>query len=243
MSSQHSSAQRPSAQHAGAKDATRAELEHALTRTGCAVCRRSRLEVERALDFTLYEMVNEDKVRREVRAGLGYCNRHAWQLREVRSSALGMALLYRDALHELEAQLDRLPLPQPRTRMDKFHAQAQEATTPRKECAACTLQAEIEGRYLATFMSALTEPSFVERFRQSDGLCRLHLKQALGKTTDAETARALLEAQREIHRRLLGQLNELIRKSEYRAERQEFGPEGESWLRAVELLSSPKGAQ
>lgn len=225
------------------RDGLRDALQEAFLQEGCAVCRISEQGVKHALQHVLYDMVNDPAVRVQVRASLGYCNRHAWQMMELRGNALGLALLYRDAVIELEEQLAILKPPHARTRIAKLNEQGKRATLPRKECPACLQQREIEDHHTGSLLHALGDPPFIDKMNASDGLCRLHLGRALAAAPNAAAFDTLLEIQRGIHRRLIAELSEFIRKNDFRFREEGFGHEADSWIRAIGLISSAHDAQ
>lgn len=225
------------------RDVLQDDLQDALKQQGCALCRISYGAVARQLELVLYDQINEAEVRQQVRDGLGYCNRHAWQMREMRGSALGLTFLYRDALLQLEEQINAATKSKGRGRFDILRAQIARAISPRAECFACRQQREIEGRYLSSFLHLLADSLFVERFAASDGLCRVHLQRAVEGASNSAALETFLSAQHGIHRRVLAEMNEFIRKNDYRFAGEGFGREGDAWIRAMELLSSPPGAQ
>lgn len=225
------------------RDVLQDDLQGALAQQGCAICRISYRAVARILELVLYDQVNEQNVRKAVRDGLGYCNRHAWQMREMRGSALGLTLLYRDAVLQMEEQVNAAPKTDARMRLDKLRAQIARALSPRAECFGCQQQREIEGRYISSFLNLLADEKFVGKFAASDGLCLLHLQRAVETAPNAVALKTLWETQHAIHQRLLAELNEFIRKNDYRFATEGFGREGDAWIRAMELMSSPKGTQ
>lgn len=75
------------------------------TRRGCSRCELELTTVNRYLDGLSYENVNDVQVRAELRAARGFCNHHAWQFVDVARDNLGTALIYRDVLGTLLAEL------------------------------------------------------------------------------------------------------------------------------------------
>lgn len=225
------------------RDVLQDDLQEALAQQGCGICRISHRAVSRLLELVLYDQVNEASVRKHVREGLGYCNRHAWQMRELRGSALGLTLLYRDALLQMQEQVQAAPPADVRGRFDKVRAQIARALSPRQECFGCRQQREIEGRYLNSFIHLLADRHFVEKFAASEGLCCMHLQRAVEASPNAGVLKTLMDTQHVIQQRLLAELNEFLRKSDYRFASEGFGKEGDAWIRAVEMLSGPPGAQ
>lgn len=218
-------------------DSTRWDLEHALGEAGCAVCRLVRVGVQRFFDGLLYENANDATIRRRVADALGFCNRHAWQMR-AQGGALGIALLQRDALQQWQQQLEHA---QTRGSDERAHKLVAHANRGKAKCLACEKQNEIEARVIAVLIGALDEDNFRARVRASAGLCRPHFAQACDAASRAETIRALVEIQIAVNARLLAELGEFIRKNDYRFLAEGFGAEGDAWLRAIERLAGADG--
>ncbi len=69
---------------------------------GCPVCRCLVADARQYLGSLLYEQVNDPDTRRRLHASWGFCNWHAWMLREVSDPAFGSAIMYDD-----DPQFDR----------------------------------------------------------------------------------------------------------------------------------------
>jgi AraC-like DNA-binding protein len=217
------------------RDSTRWDLEHALSPKSCAICRLSQKGIARFVDGLLYESVSDPDVRRRAAQSLGFCHRHAWQMRTAHGSALGIAFLNRDALNQWQAQLERAH--KPRAPLERFREQVAHASHAEKECLVCERQNEIEQRGIQTLLESLLEQGFRDTLRQSAGLCRPHFAQACAAAARAETLQALVEIQMEINAHLLAELDEFIRKNDYRFMAEGFGAEGDAWIRAIERLA------
>ena len=83
-------------------------LLEAFDKEGCPVCRFMAEYSLRYLDALIYEQVNDVDVRRKLRASRGFCNWHAWQARDIASSALGVAIMAKDLISEEMTRLDEL---------------------------------------------------------------------------------------------------------------------------------------
>lgn len=217
------------------------ELDQALKQNGCPICWISQKSVRRFLDGLLYENVNDPGIRQHVTAALGFCNRHAWQMRAVNGGSLGMALLHRDALKQWQQQLDQAT--RVHGRGDVERKQIAQANESREKCLACERQAEIGQRYIETLLEALPDREFTDALHQSAGLCRAHFAQACHSATQVEMLDALVEIQMVINRRLIGELDEFVRKNDYRFTAEGFGVEGDSWIRAIAHLAGSEGAR
>lgn len=215
------------------RDSTRWDLEHALGEAGCAVCRLVRVGVQRFFDGLLYEHANDATMRRRVANALGFCNRHAWQMRAY-GGALGIALLNRDALQQWQQQLEHVP-----TSGGVEHARRVLAHANRgnAQCWACEKQDEIEARVIAALVLALAEDDFRARLHASAGLCRPHFARACATAPRAETLHTLVEIQIAVNARLLVEVDEFIRKNDYRFLTEGFGAEGDAWIRSTERLT------
>ena len=224
------------------RDSTRWDLEHSLSQEGCSICRLSQKGIAHFLDGLLYESVNDPGIRHHSTQSLGFCNRHAWQMRSVNGSALGMAFLNRDALNQWQRQLEQVQKPSGRDSLERFHKLAAHANRAKAKCLACERQNEIEQRYIDTLIESLPEPDFCEALRQSEGLCRTHYARASAASPRVEALETLLEIQMEINTRLVAELDEFIRKNDYRFMSEGFGSEGNSWIRAIERLAGAEGA-
>ncbi|MBN1920116.1 MAG: hypothetical protein JW892_02630, partial [Anaerolineae bacterium] len=71
---------------------------------------------------------------------------------------------------------------------------------------------------------------------QGGGLCLPHLRLTLQASGPAAGYRALLTAQREAWSALMAELDEFIRKNDYRFQHEPMGDERDAWLRALDAL-------
>ena len=83
-------------------------LLEAFDKEGCPVCRFMAEYSLHYIDTLIYEQVNDVEVRRKLRASRGFCNWHAWQARDITSSALGVAIIAKDLISEEMTRLDDL---------------------------------------------------------------------------------------------------------------------------------------
>lgn len=215
---------------------TRWDLEQALGEAGCAVCRLVHVGVQRFFDGLLYEHANDATIRRRVANALGFCHRHAWQLR-AHGGALAIALLNRDALQQWQQQLEHAQTSGSVAQARRVIAHANRGHA---KCLACEKQDEIEARVIAALVQALAEDDFRARVRASAGLCRPHFARAC-EVASAETSHALAQIQIAVNARLLGELDEFIRKNDYRFLAEGFGVEGDAWIRSIAHLAGAVG--
>ena len=230
------------------------EVREALAQEGCPLCRLAQQSVRRFLDHLLYENVNDPGVRSEVRQARGFCNLHAWQLYAERD-ALGAAILHRDVLQEVLRQLpDQPAIGAPRSFWQRLQDLFRPAgvgahvvglparLAPHRLCPACRVRRNAEEIYGQTLLANLADAEFRRDLLHSDGLCLPHLRLLLEMTDRAGPAtRELLAVERQACERLVEELGEFIRKQDYRFRAEPIGAEGNSWIRAIALVSGRPG--
>jgi hypothetical protein len=226
------------------------DLRDALPQPGCAVCRLKTSSVDQFLDSLLWESVNDPDKRQEIRQAQGFCHAHAWRL-AYPGALLGVAIIMRDvlqnALRAIEnAPFQALPPWSPRRMYEALNPKQQAAATaalasrlePQAACPACVWAEKMEGIYLDVFISNLLgEEGLLAAYRSSDGLCLPHFRQVLSRVREERAFEALIDAQRAIWERLVGDLSEFIRKSDYRFRHESWGEERDAWLRAIAALT------
>lgn len=219
-------------------------LVDALKMEGCPICRLSQRSLERFLDNFLYENVNDPWIRRRIRKSLGFCKQHCSDLIKAAKRAgdnLGIAIIYEDVLSAARAHLEKIdPLHAPNSlfRLVSWKKPASKAALSEllplgRNCLACERQRITEDDYIFTLNQFLTDTTFAEMFVESDGLCLLHFREALAACDSVKAAYYLLKTEKEKVEHLLRELQELIRKHDYRYSSEPLGKEKDSWLRAV----------
>ncbi|MHB8990729.1 MAG: DUF6062 family protein [Chloroflexota bacterium] len=155
------------------------QVREALEREGCALCRLSLEVVARYLDGLAYENANDPVLRDRLRASRGFCPHHAWQIARLNSSALDVAIIYRDVLGEVARILDSSRAAPRRLLGDRARVwEIPRKLLPQRSCPACQVLATSEDRYLTTLLDHLPESDFVAVYRASEGLCQPHLDRA-----------------------------------------------------------------
>ena len=215
---------------------------------GCPVCRMEQHSVEHYLDNQCYENVNDPAFRDHLRRSLGFCKDHAWlAANEHLGDALGFALIYRDviatALERLDKEgpfssqkragwLKRIP-----DQVSALVYRSVYAFTPQKHCPVCQKRDESVALVVSSLVKELENPEVEAALRFSGGVCLPHLRMCLKEVQDVASLEKLIAIHRAKLEKLHDELSELIRKSDYRFAREGFGEEGDSWLRAVELVA------
>lgn len=220
------------------KDWLYSDLLEACAEPGCPLCCVGLAHVRRYLDNTLYEGVNDPGVRAELREARGYCDTHAWMLREGRGVVLGIAILQHDVLSQV---LEATEVAQRGRNVRKRAQDLLQRLRPAADCPACAYQHKMEDMAIHTFLKYLDDPDLVEALKDTSGLCLAHFSRALELVDDSRQLQSLERYQRQALQRLREELAELIRKHDYRFRGEELGKERDSWLRAIGIVSGEHG--
>jgi Family of unknown function (DUF6062) len=227
------------------RDAAAFEVREALAQPGCAVCRLVLASVGKFFRAVAYEQVNDPAVRADLRAARGFCNPHAYRWLRDGGSVLGTAIVYRDVLRSALAELSAEGAAEPGGRGLLGTLLGRPAEPRRRRgCPACRAQREAERRYVGALLALLGDPAEAERFERSAGLCLPHTLAALRRGGPA--ARLVEGHTRRTAKQLVGELDEVIRKEDYRF-RDEARTAGErtaparaiAWATGAEGLAEP----
>src|SRR5215216_607621 len=151
-------------------------------RQGCPLCVLVERAERKAIDHFLYDQVNDIRRRDALRASRGLCLPHTAMLAEGRS-ALGVAILSRDILRTMSAELE--------SPGDGFGGlgglmnllggtsgagtQLAGRIEPQAGCPMCAERPRLEMPLIAGLLHNLRDPEFAAAFDTSGGLCRVHL--------------------------------------------------------------------
>jgi len=198
--------------------------------------------LERYFATVLYEQVNDIDLRATLRSSQGFCAAHGEMLRQARS-ALGSAIIHRDLLNTLARSLEGTSLPAStpsnwlRGLVDTGRRLQDRMLGDAEPCPACLRVQERELNYVDTLLLNWDDELLQAKFHDSAGLCLSHLRLTLARSKDAAQYEAIKAAHLSIWRDLIGELDEFIRKQDYRFAGEEIGAEGTSWSRAIDLVS------
>jgi hypothetical protein len=179
-----------------------------LGRPGCAVCHLTQRSVGRFLRSLSYEQVNDIDVRAELRAARGFCRVHAQRWLGMSGNVLGTAIIYRDvitaAVRSLDSAADRGG-----GLRNLLGGRPREAA-----CVACRAEAEAQDRFVDALLEALGNPALQDALQDSAGLCLPHTKRA--QERGGVRAEPLLALARQHASQIVAELDEVIRKEDYR---------------------------
>jgi len=233
------------------------DVLEACAEPGCPLCRLSERKVNRYLDGIMYEYVNDPGTRGQLRRSLGYCNEHAWRLPETGGGpALGIAIIYRDLAGQALSRLENPRYAAPRRFslrrlvevLDRDRPTAATESVLRRleeQCPACAHRDTMEDIALIAVLEALArgDERMQTALNASSGLCLPHLRRALELVRDEVAFECLAKIAQEKLAALNDELGELLRKSDYRFNKGDFGPERDSWRRAIAWVAGSRGVR
>ncbi len=212
------------------------ELRAVLVEPGCPLCRLVARDEKTFLDMLTYERMIDIPTREALQKARGMCTRHAQDWRALKGSALPIALVYhvavKDLLRDTESPPGRGVFRKPVT-----GAQVAAQLAPTGPCPVCVLGEETAARYGAVLLNDIKEPEVQAALAQAGGLCIPHLRFVLARAGLSGKGPELLEVHRRIWIALQGELEEFLRKNDYRFVDEPMGAERDSWLRALYLLA------
>ena len=220
-------------------------LRDALAQPGCPVCTRVERDSFRYLDGLLYERVNDEGTRVDLRKSLGFCNWHAWKALEIGSWALGMGILYGDILARVEERLDKmrdsLPLTNRVSSWIKFFRPSPKVSSPaalrpQRRCPACRRAGFFERIYLEILLDFISDEDFADPFSRSAGVCFPHLIAITENFPHHPNLPLLVRKQVDKLRSLRKEVAEFLRKQDYHFVHEPRGAEVDSWKRAMEMV-------
>ena len=214
----------------------------ALRKPDCALCGMAQRKSQRYIETLLHEAVTDVDQRDTWRQARGLCHWHAWMATEISHSNGSLALLYADVLRHDLGQLTALTAAGPATRCWRArHSLAQRlqgwlrSWRQPQPCPVCTLWLEQERLYLRVLLDDWQERALAQAFVASSGLCWAHTLRLVEEGMPHVHLQAVLTAQQAHLQTLQDELQEFIRKLDYRFARQPYGREADAWRRAIAL--------
>jgi Family of unknown function (DUF6062) len=211
-------------------------LSEACHKAGCILCRLTGETTRRYLETWKDEMFTDVNVRTTLRSSRGFCHTHTWQLVQMGAS-LPLAQAYRDIITD---EIEQLANDSGKHKQRWFHSKSDDTSSSTAPCPACQQRDQSLARFTSSLRQAISDPTFYTLFLSSYGLCldHFHLACTLKPLTTPESWLPLLRtAQLTILQHLNDQLNELIRKHDYRYKNETLGPEMTAWQTAAALVA------
>lgn len=225
------------------------DLGDAFAEEGCPVCRIALQNIQRLIESTNYDALGDPGIRAELTEATGYCTLHARQWLDT-AFVLGTATLYRDVitrtireLRELSGrrQLGGRVISALRGGGRPERAGLADVGAPRRPCPACELLQESESTLIRTLVDRLRDEGVRSAYEASEGLCIPHLRRALGASRDAAVFDCLRDRAIRTEETLLGHLNEIVRKHDYRNRQEPSGEEKGAARRTVIHVAGAAG--
>lgn len=224
------------------------DLLEAFGQQGCAVCNLTLRDVHQHLDSLLYEYVTEPDTNDAFRRGRGLCGEHSWQLRQFKSTVVGVSILYEAVLDEVLQIVERATVtPQSRvarllgTQNEQSASRLADQLEPETPCIACEVLQASEARYCQILRQQLGDSHLQQAYSDSEGLCLPHFRQLLREANGSEYVEWLVAIQREIWAKLKDEVNLFITKNDFNHAHEPIGAEGTSWQRAIARMAGEKG--
>jgi hypothetical protein len=206
----------------------------------CALCRRTAGNVAREVRAFVSEYVNDPQTREGWRRAQGFCSEHTPLLASIGDS-LALAILYSDLARLTQERWRATGVRQIRTRLPNALRRST-GDAPSAACPACDMAKAADARNAAALAQGLMQEDREawEALEAGAGLCVGHSEQVIQRCSPAVAAR-LRAMESERLAALQAELEEIIRKNDYRFRGEPWGPEKDAWLRALHKLKRPQG--
>lgn len=233
-------------------------LQAACEQEGCPVCHVLLAYMQQAMDSWQYEGFTDVAHRHDVINARGFCPLHTWQLAQ-RNNAFQLGIIYRDILSDVLPALQKerdnarsgnkagagTPSLIAWLKGQEQPAKADYAQPDFAACYFCALRARMEHRLIETLIEQLRFEEMRVLLSHATGLCLLHFAQAYAQAVarHEEALHFLLDCQYACMQRVSDDIEELVRKHDYRASNEVPGDEMVSWRRAAELCAGNPGVR
>ena len=216
--------------------------------SGCPACRLEFAYVKRYLDNLFYESVNDIDLRKVLRENLGFCAEHGWlAATQKRPYRMGLAIIYKDVINNVMRQLKKEAGTSSRDwqkiqgvvpyRKVNLMDRMVRVLTPGTRCPVCARQADIQKAIVETIAEKPDRQQMLAALRASAGLCIPHLRGVIKTIRDPQFCQVLLDFHLEKYAVIHQDLEEIIRKSDYRFVDEGLGEEADAWLRALAIVA------
>lgn len=207
---------------------------------GCPLCRLAAKAEATYLDSLNYERVMDFNTWDALQASRGLCERHSRAWEKLNGCALGLAMVNRVVLLNLQRATEP-DAPKGKLKDRLFRrgggpATLADALEPTGDCPACTLAVQTAERFADVLLKDIREPEAQALLQACGGLCLPHLRMTLRRPGAPRGEAALIAAHRAVWAALMAELEEFIRKNDYRFQDEKVTEgEGTSWRRALDI--------
>jgi hypothetical protein len=222
---------------------TSIQLEGALKKAGCPICRLSEEAVQKTADGFLYENTMNPDWRKPIMEAHGFCPTHTKLMVAIEMSSsgpvLGINYIYEALARQVADELDET-----QSAWKKLSARLSKVGKPKDPapCPLCEFQTQTETNLLDGLFEELnTEGSaFRDAYTQSDGLCYAHLMQGvfLFAKTYPEALNFIVPLTQERLRTRSAEMKEYIRKHDWHyREEPKTEAEQSAWKRTLTFFT------
>jgi hypothetical protein len=218
------------------------ELREAMADWGCPLCRLEMRAERLYLDSLNYERVLDLPTRDALKSSRGLCAHHSRGWQTLQGSALGIAIVYRVSVLDLLRATDTPEKP-PTSLLRRATGPAQVATALESSgpCPACALLEDTSRRFGDLLLKELKSDEVQRLLCDCGGLCLPHLRTTLSRPGADKTYNILIAVQRRAWTALMAELDEFIRKNDYRFRHEPMESERDAWLRALDVMVGLSG--
>lgn len=212
------------------KDIVYHALKDCMEGGACPICAQTETNLRGTMRSVLYESMTDVEIRETIKSARGFCRHHSNLFLE-QGDALNHAIVYGDAL---------------RSALQDVVNGDYKYYEDRQSCYFCDMAKEAEAAYTKACWDALHEEAFFEAYKQGGLLCMVHLhamEQASEQEKNGEEFYLkLAQATIDKYQVMIKELDEIIRKSDYRNLSEEW-TDGEktAWRRAVSVIHDRVG--
>jgi len=199
----------------------------------CAICAAIARENETQMTKLFHEGETAPAIRRVLGRAGGLCNAHGWLAARTTSALGGISIVYEELLETLIERTAAFAEPS-NVRGKRRRSDPPSLHPVAANCPVCDEDALIEDLCLSNLLGSFDDPDFISKYGDSFGICLPHLQMALDERADHANLAFLLHAEREKLGVLGAELQEFIRKHDYRYADEPKGREQTSWTRIVE---------
>jgi hypothetical protein len=214
------------------------ELRDAMGRWGCPLCRLSHKAEHAYIDSLNYERVLDLNTRDALKASRGLCRHHSRMWQQLQGSALGIAIVYRITILDLlrDTDPDTYPGGTSLFRRRNTAEETAERLAATGPCVACEIARGVTDRFGSLLLRDLEDPEVQSLLEASGGLCIPHLRDVLRLPGAGRRHDLLIQVHRVAWQQLMGELEEFIRKNDYRFRDETMtSEEGTSWTRVLDV--------
>lgn len=214
------------------------ELREAMDTWGCPLCRLSAKAEQSYIRSLNYERVLDLNTRDALKKSRGLCERHSRKWEKLQGSALGIAIVYRVTVLDLLRDTE-----EPKIKSQGFlrrlsnSSHLSEDLEAHGTCLACDIGQGTVDRFASLLIQDIDDPELQKSLIGSGGLCLPHLRTALSKKMRTSSSETLISIHRQAWQQMMGELEEFIRKNDYRFQDEKMTEEeGTSWSRVLDMI-------